>query len=225
MEAAAPPPSQGRGCLTGCRHTPRLETAHPASVSSRCFLRLLTEELQKPFPALFAPQFGRDGLAAAGSVPPSLPTPRPSSETQLTLRGGQRGPVGYGTMCSLGCPPQRTGRARSLGEGDSEELAGLSGSWSQSQAGLSDRSQWYSLTASGKATLWGGASHLSSASLEQALEVFQERALATVGQSCKLSPRLSPSPSCKLSWRLPPGYPPGYFAVYPAGYPASHPGG
>lgn len=108
-----------------------------------------------------------------------------------------------GTMCSLGCPPRRTGRARSLGEGDSEELAGLSGSWSQSQAGLSDRSQRYSLTASGKATLWGGASHLSSASLEQALEVFQERALATVGQSCKLSPRLSPSPSCKLSWRLP----------------------
>lgn len=54
------------------------------------------EELQKGFPASFAWQSGRVGLLAEGS----LPTPglrREMSEAQPMCRGGQRGPMGYGT--------------------------------------------------------------------------------------------------------------------------------
>lgn len=77
LETAAPPSLLGRGCLMGCKHAQRLETACPVSVSSLCFLRLLMEQLQKHFLASLVLQSGRIGLVAMGSVLPSLPTPRP----------------------------------------------------------------------------------------------------------------------------------------------------
>jgi len=101
------------------------------------------EELQKHFPASFALQSGRDwasGRGVGAAFPAHLPCP---SLALAAVRARHDRPAGAAGMAPQAMarhhaqpwlPLQHTGRVRSLGKGDSREMAGLRASRSRSRS-------------------------------------------------------------------------------------------